>query len=296
MSFASFRRVLIVAFIPLMVLLAVIFLSCIVGYFVVQGFGEFAPFRKIISKSTQLFLILSIFPAMVYLKINNAELGFARPALFFKQLLLGLGLGLITLLPILILQYGLKINVLDETRVWTFGLLAKSMAISLGVALLISLIEEPLFRGILLAGLCKKVSVVSAILLSSFYYAALHFLNAKTTIPAQDIQLFSGFILLAEAAGNLLNPEILSAFCALFMVGLFLGVVRTQIPSSLGLCIGCHTAWVWQIKMNKQVFNTDYSSDYLYLVSSYDGVIGPLVTTWLLLAVGVFLLYRRKTS
>lgn len=278
--------------VPLLVLLAAIALSCIAAYFIVQGFGEFAPFRKIISKSTQLFLVLSIFPAMALLKINKAELGFASRGVFFKQLLLGLGLGLLTLLPIFILQYVLKINVIDDSRVWTVGVIAKNMAITLGVALLISLIEEPLFRGILLVGLRKKLPLAAAILLSATYYAALHFLSAKTTIPSQDIQLYTGFILLQEALGNLFNPAIWSAFCALLMVGIFLGVLRTQVPSSLGLCIGCHTGWVWQIKMSKQVFNTDYGSEYLYLVSSYDGVIGPLVTAWLLLAVVGYLAYR----
>lgn len=279
--------------VPLLVLLAAIALACVVGYFVVLGFGEFAPFRKIISKSTQVFLVLSIFPAMAWLKMTKAELGFAPSKVFFKQLLQGLGLGLLTLLPIFILQYALGINVWDESRVWSPGIIARSMAVTLGVAVLISVIEEPLFRGILLMGLAKKMPVLAAIIVSATYYAALHFLNAKSLVAPDNLQWYSGFGLLQEAAGNLLNPEIRTAFCALLMVGVFLGVVRSQQPASLGLCIGCHSAWVWQIKMSKQLFNTDYNSEYLFLVSSYDGVIGPLVTAWLLLAVLVFAAYRR---
>ena len=167
------------------------------------------------------------------------------------------------------------------------------MAISLLLALIISLIEEPLFRGILLIGLNKKVPVMAAILISSTYYAALHFLSSKTDIPVQDLNVFSGFTLLGEAVSNLLNPNILSAFFALLMVGVFLAVLRTQVKASLGLCIGCHTCWVWQIKMSKKLFNTDFSSEYLYLVSSYDGVIGPLVTGWLMLAIAGYFAYQR---
>jgi len=121
----------------------------------------------------------------------------------------------------------------------------------------------------------------------------LHFLSSKTDIPVQDINLFSGFKLLGEAIGNLLNPNILSAFFALLLVGVFLAVLRTRVNTSLGLCIGCHTCWVWQIKMSKQLFNTDFNSDYLYLVSSYDGVIGPLVTGWLMLAIAGYFAYQR---
>ncbi len=286
-------RYLFYTLVPLLVLLAAISLACIVSYFIVQGIGEFVPFRKIISKSTQLFLVLSIFPAMAYLKINKEELGFAARPVFVKQLLQGFGLGFMTLMPVFIVQYVLKINVIDDTLIWTVGWVARNMAISLLLALIISLIEEPLFRGILLVGLNKKIPVMAAILISASYYAALHFLGNKTDIPVQELNLFSGFTLLGEAVGNLLNPNRLSAFFALLMVGIFLGVLRTQIKSSLGLCIGCHTCWVWQIKMSKQLFNTDFSSDYLYLVSSYDGVIGPLVTGWLLLAIVSYFVYQR---
>ncbi len=286
-------RYLFYTIVPLLVLLTAISLACIVGYFIVQGIGDFVPFRKIISKSTQLFLMLSIFPAMAYLKINKEELGFAARSIFLKQLLQGFGLGFMTLMPIFIVQYVLKINVIDDTHTWTVGWVARNMSISLLLALIISLIEEPLFRGILLAGLNKKLPVMVAILISSTYYAGLHFLSSKTDIPVQDINLFSGFKLLDEAVGNLLNPNILSAFFALLMVGIFLGVLRTQVKASLGLCVGCHTCWVWQIKMSKQLFNKDFSSDYLYLVSSYDGVIGPLVTGWLILAIAGYFACQR---
>jgi hypothetical protein len=132
--------------------------------------------------------------------------------------------------------------------------------------------------------------------ISASYYAALHFLNSNTHIATQDFKFYSGFTLLTEAFTNLLNPAIFSAFLALLMVGIFLGVLRTQVKSSLGLCIGCHTCWVWQIKMNKTLFNTNFNSEYNYLVSHYDGVIGPLVAMWLLLAVISYFIFRSFKS
>ena len=278
-------RTLYYVLLPLLILLIAIALACIISYFVVLGFGEFIEFRKIISKSTQVFLILSIFPAMFYLKINKTELGFASLPIFLKQLLSGFGLGFITLMPVFIALYLLGINVLDDTQIWTTSFVVKNLIVSLLLALLISLIEEPLFRGLLLVSLQKKLLVIPSIIISASYYAALHFLNSNTNIQTQDLKIYSGFTLLTEAFINLLNPAIFSAFLALLMVGIFLGVLRTQVKSSLGFCIGCHTCWVWQIKMNKTLFNTDFNSEYHYLVSSYDGVIGPLVTIWLLLAV-----------
>jgi uncharacterized protein len=286
-------RTLFYALLPLLILLIAIALACIVSYFVVLGFGEFVEFRKIISKSTQVLLILSIFPITYYLKISKAELGFASLPVLLKQIILGLGLGFFTLMPVFIVLYLLGVNVIDDTQIWTTDFVVKNLIISLLLALLISLIEEPLFRGLLLISLQKKLPVRSAIIISASYYAALHFLNSNTNIAAQDLKIYSGFTLLTEAFTNLLNPAIFSAFLALLMVGIFLGILRTQVKSSLGLCIGCHTCWVWQIKMNKSLFNTDFNSDYHFLVSSYDGVIGPLVSMWLLLAIISFFIVRR---
>jgi len=279
--------------VPLLVLLSAISLACIVGYFVFQAIDGRLPLSKIITKATQLFLVLSIFPAMAYLKLNKGDLGFAAKALFLKQVLFGLGLGFATLMPVFIVQYALGINVIDQAQQWTVEIVTEKMLIALLVALLVSMIEEPIFRGILFAGLKKNLPVIAAILISSTYYAALHFLDSQTEITFQQAGILSGFTLMGEAFANLLNPKILSAFLALLMVGIFLGVLRSEVKESLGLCIGCHTSWVWQIKMSKSLFNTDFNSEYLYLVSSYDGVVGPLVTVWLSLAIMGYFVYKK---
>ena len=278
---------------PLLVLLTAALLGCIAGYFIMLAIEGQFPLSKIITKSTQLFLVLSIFPAMAYLKFNKRDLGFAERKVFFKQVFQGFGLGFVTLMPVFIVQYALGINVIDQTQQWTTDLLAEKIIISLLLALLISMVEEPIFRGILFAGLKKKLPVIAAVLLSSTYYAALHFLNSKTEIPFQQVQLLSGFTLLGEAFANLLNPDNQSAFLALLMVGIFLGILRLQVKDGLGLCIGCHTCWVWQIKMNKSLFDTDFNSEYSYLVSRHDGVVGPLVTGWLSLAIIAYFIYKK---
>ena len=279
---------------PLSVLLVTTFVACILAYVVVSLWPGGPSFRTIVKKSSQVFLVLSIFPLMHYLKISRFDLGLTPKAAFIKQLWQGVGLGFVTLMPVFIALYLLGVNIIDESKPWTMAWLSNKLAVELLLALLISLFEEPVFRGILLASLCKKFSAIAAIAISAFYYASLHFLDTKTQIPLSEIHLLSGFSLLGEAFGNLLNPKISSAFLALLMVGIFLGVLRTQINASLGLCIGCHACWVWLIKLNKTCFNTNPQSDYLFLVSNYDGVIGPLVTAWLAIALVGYYVYRRK--
>ena len=277
--------------IPLGLLVFLAMIASILAYFVLQITGDVLPLAKLVSKGTLLFLILSIYPLMRYFGLNWQALGFARRSVFIKQIIWGLCLGVLTLLPVILVLYFLEVKVLDLTRTWTLAELGKKFAVSLLVAMLVSLAEEPLFRGVLLTALKKKIAWLAAVIVSSVFYAALHFLKTKTKIPYQDLEWNSGFTLMLDAFSNWLNPEIFPAFIALLMVGIFLAVLRSSVPNSLGLCIGCHAGWVWLIKMNKYYLDINHQSDYLYLVSSYDGLVGPLVALWLLVVVAAYWLW-----
>jgi len=143
----------------------------------------------------------------------------------------------------------------------------------------------------------KKMAVGFAVLISASYYSAFHFVKTKINIPYDELTILSGFQLMGDAFSNILNPDILSAFIALLVVGIFLATVRTQITNGIGICIGCHAAWVWQIKLGKDYFNTNPNSEYYYLVSAYyDGVVGYLVAVWLsALILGYFIWKKYKT-
>ncbi|MGZ8158569.1 MAG: CPBP family intramembrane glutamic endopeptidase [Methylobacter sp.] len=278
---------------PLLVLLALTSMACLLGYLITLVLDDPSALRKLIHRLTQIFLILSIFPVMAYLKLKKEDLGFAAKAVFLKQLPLGFGLGLITLMPVFITLYVLGINIVDEMQPWTIGLAVKKTLISLLLALLIGVVEESVFRGMLLTGLKKNMPVIAAVLIGSTYFAALHFLDSSTEIPQQEFNILSGFYLLGEAFANVLNPTNASAFFSLLAIGVFLAVLRTQVKESLGLCIGCHAGWVWLIKMNGSLFDTNFNSEYLYLVSNYNYVVGPLVTGWLSLAIISYFVYKK---
>ncbi|MFI3156869.1 MAG: type II CAAX endopeptidase family protein [Methylococcaceae bacterium] len=288
------KRYLVYSLAPLLVLLAATSTACLLGYLIALGLDDPSMLRKLIIRLTQILLLLSIFPMMAYLKFNKQDLGFTARSVFLKQVPLGFGLGLITLMPVFIILYVLGINIIDETQPWTLGLAGKKMFLSLLLGLLIAMVEESIFRGMLLAGLKKQLPVIAAVLISSAYFAALHFLDSKSQTPQQEFNVFSGFILLGDAFTNMLNPKNGSAFFSLLTVGIFLAVLRTQVKESLGLCIGCHAGWVWQIKMSGSLFNTDFSSEYLYLVSSYNNVVGPLVTGWLSFAIVGYFVYQKS--
>jgi len=286
-------RLLSIVFLPLLVLLALSVIASVVGYGLALLFPA-VPLNQLISKTTLVFLLLSLFPARRWLNLSWQDLGFAKPDVFFLQLAKGFALGLAILSPVIALLYGLDVQVWDETKAWTPAKLASRLGVAWLLAMLVSFLEEPLFRGVLLAGLAKKLRLAQAVVISAVYYSALHFLTNKTAVPADQVSLAAAFDLLAGAYATWFNLENLSAFLSLLMVGMVLGVLRTHLKTSLAWCIGCHAAWVWQIKACKDLLNIGPLSPYHFLISRYDGVIGPLVTLWLLLGLLAYLVYRSR--
>ena len=285
-----------ISLIPFLMLLIFSIIACFIGYGIFLLLDGAAELSKIISRVTQVLLILSIYPLMRWLNINAVELGFVPFKAFLKQMLGGMVFGLFTLLPVLLLSYALGITEIDAGRVWTLDKLLVSLLVAFLLALMISLLEEPMFRGILISAYIKRLGISATIFVSSFYYAMLHFIKTKTSIPVEQAELSDSFRLLLEAFQQLLNPEHLGAFWALLMVGVFLAVMRTHLKLSLAWVIGCHAAWVWQIKMAHKITDVNQHSDLLYLISPYDGVIGPMVAIWLTLVLCVYFGYERSQS
>ncbi len=284
-----------ISLMPFLMLLLFSFVACFMGYGVFLLLDGAAELSKIISRVTQVLLILSIYPVMRWLNISAGDLGFVPIKKFLKQMSGGIVLGLVTLLPVLLISYALGMTELDAGNVWTAEKLIVSILVAFLLALLVSLLEEPMFRGILIAAYLKRIGITATIFLSSFYYAMLHFIKTKTVIPVEQARLSDIFRLLLEAFQNLLDPQHFGAFWALLMVGFFLAIMRTRMNLSLAWCIGCHTAWVWQIKMAHKITDVNQASDLLYLISPYDGVIGPMVAIWLTLVICFYLSYERIT-
>ncbi|NOQ36706.1 MAG: CPBP family intramembrane metalloprotease [Methylococcaceae bacterium] len=279
---------------PFALLIVLALSSCVLSYVILMLAGDILPLHKLVSKGTLVLLILSIFPLRRYLSLSWADIGYAPKNIFFKQLVLGLGLGLLTLLPIIFLLFSIDVNIWDVSKEWTVPKLIGRLLIALFLGLLISFAEESIFRGLLLTSFRKKMAVSVAIFFSATYYSALHFLKSTTHIPYEKITFSSSFQLFGEAFTNYYKPEFVTAFIALVMVGIFLALIRTQVKNSLGLCIGYHASWVWVLKMNRDVLNINHQSEYFYLVSNYDGVIGLLVSGWMFLASAAYLAYLYK--
>lgn len=287
-------RIVIYALMPLLVLLAITSNACLLAYLIAWGLDDPSLLRKLIIRITQISLLLSIYPLMRMLKLTKEDLGLAEKKIFISQLLRGFGLGILTLLPIFIVLYLFEINVFDDSQPWSIGLVFKKITIAFVLASLIGVVEELVFRGMLLAGLRRNLPVIAAVLLTSTYYASLHFLDTKSSLSADNFSLAASFQLLIEAFINIFNPENVAAFCALLMVGIFLAVIRVNNKQSLAVCIGCHAGWVFQIKMSKSLFNTNPNAEYLAIFEGHSGgILGPLATVWLAALVVGYIFYKK---
>jgi len=284
-------KTLLSALTPLAILTLAIIIAGVLGYFIFLAIDGAVPLRKLISKTALVLLLLSIFPLMHFLKLSKVDLGIAPKKKFARQIIAGLVLGIVILAPLFLTFYSLDIWVIDHNFQFTATIILAKLFKILLISFLISIPEEMLFRGILLTSLTRAKGVLFAIPLSAFYYAGLHFLKSKTEIPPDEASLSSSYYLIADALTQLTNPGNLPAFIALMSVGIFLATIRTKSPMSLGVCIGIHAGWVFLIKTNSAFLNRNPSSDWYFLVSNYDGVIGPLVTVWLTLITATFITY-----
>ncbi|MDB6077825.1 MAG: hypothetical protein JWO82_1572 [Akkermansiaceae bacterium] len=122
---------------------------------------------------------------------------------------------------------------------------AKAVKKSLPIAAVVSIIEEILFRGVLLGIFLRAMRPGPAIAMLSFLFAFVHFLEppAGVTITDPDA-LNAGFVMLGQIFTRFADPlSLLSRFMVLAAVGVVLANARYR-TASLWLPIGLHAGWI----------------------------------------------------
>jgi uncharacterized protein len=119
-----------------------------------------------------------------------------------------------------------------------------SLGAVLAAAIAVPLIEELFFRGLLLGFLLRSLGPVVATLITSGFFAILHFLKAPTR-PNESVTWLSGFHSIANSFGQFADPMmVLASFTALFLIGWILADARLR-TRSLFLSIGLHSGWIF---------------------------------------------------
>jgi uncharacterized protein len=130
-----------------------------------------------------------------------------------------------------------KIFVLKTAFPWT------SIGLVFSAAIVVPFIEELFFRGLFLGILLRKLRPIVAVLITSAFFAIVHFLKAPSR-TSEPVTWFSGFRSIANSFGQFADPMmVFAAFTTLFLIGWILGDARVR-TRSLWLAIGLHCGWI----------------------------------------------------
>lgn len=206
------------------------------------------PFHRYLSRSIQVAALVLLLPLLRSLRIRSLR-AFSlvpdpRP---FRDLGVGMAAGLLCMA--LMIPCFLRFGVRSLSPDWAAALAHDLPRVAV-TAVAVALLEEFLFRGVLL-GLLRQVMVPSAaVVLAAIPFALLHFFNLPRGVD-EAVAWWSGFASLAQAVASLPPWHfLLWGIATLFAAGLLLGwlTVRT---GSLHAAIGLHGVWI----LGQQLFN-----------------------------------------
>ena len=209
------------------------------------------PFNRYLSRSIQIAAIVLLIPLLRSLRIRSLR-SFSlvpnpRP---FRDLGIGMAAGLLCIA--LMIPFFLRFGACTLAPDWEPAFLHALPRVA-ATAVAVALLEEFLFRGVLL-GLLRQVMVPSvAVFLAAIPFALLHFFNLPRGGGSEDasVSWWSGLHSLSQAVTSLPPWSLLLwGLCTLFLAGLLLGwlTVRT---GSLHAAIGLHGVWI----LGQQLFN-----------------------------------------
>jgi CAAX protease family protein len=228
---------------------------------------------------------------------DRASLGFGLPRpLFVRELLVGLALGVLTMLGIVAAMSALGLLDWSQAAGMGAGALAQLLLARLVSALAVALIEETFLRGAMYTAIERESGARVAVLLTALLYAATHFFG-KVRIAPEDVTAWSGVALLGQSLQAFAHfARIVDAFLALFGVGVVLALIR-QASGNIAGCLGLHAGWVWVMLVAHELTAPRRDVPLGFLLSRFDGFVGWLVLAGtLLLAVPLWRFYAVRSA
>ena len=228
---------------------------------------------------------------------DRASLGFGLPRpLFVRELLVGLALGVVTMLGIVAAMSALGLLDWSQAAGMGAGALAQLVLARLVSGLAVAFIEETFLRGAMYTAIERESGARVAVLLTALLYAATHFFG-KARIAPEDVTAWSGVALLGQSLQAFAHfGGIVDAFLALFAVGVVLALIR-QASGNIAGCLGLHAGWVWVMLVAHELTAPRRDVPLGFLLSRFDGFVGWLVLAGtLLLAVPLWRFYAVRSA
>jgi uncharacterized protein len=206
------------------------------------------PFHRYLSRSLQVAAILLLLPLLRSLRIRSlSEFGLHRNDHALRDLATGVSAGL--LCALLLQSVLLLTGAFGLSEVWSPSVLPRILMTAVAVAV----IEEFLFRGVLLGFFRQFMTPAAALIFSSLIFSGVHFLNLPASGATAVIPCWWSGLAMLWAVGSTLPAWSLTAwaFATLFAAGILLGwlTIRT---GSLWASVGLHGSWVF----GQQLFNS----------------------------------------
>lgn len=199
-----------------------------------------APFSRYVNRALMVSALLALLP---YFIRNWRTLGLDwQREVSRRELLLGLGLSVGSVAAVLLLHH------LGGSRVWIGQLTFKTVLGGLVAALLVSPLEEILFRGAIQRVLLARLGMCGGWLVTGLFFAIVHFIKVPRSFDPEPVTWLSGFHSIGLALAPLGRTETYgSSFFCLLVVGLILGLMAIR-TGHLWMSIGLHFGWIVGVK------------------------------------------------
>lgn len=246
------------------------------------------PVHRVMHRLAMLFALLGLIWLVRRQGLGYAAaMGYGLPRrTFLRQAGLGLLIGFVLLLPLIVLLFALDLRVPKE-EAFTLARLLPLLGAGLLSGLVIALIEETFFRGVLQTAVERESGALAAVILPSALYASLHFLGGRLRLPDHEIDWSVGFAVLAKLFEKYAEPAaLIDSLLALFAVGVLLSTIR-QRTGAIAAGIGLHASWVMLIAVTRNSSRDNTAAAQDWLTGNYDGVIGWGALLWTLLLLGL---------
>ena len=279
----------------LLLLLATLCLSALLAYPIFNLVGEqnSIPFHKCLSRTLVLSgLILSILLLASRGLLNRNALGFENHGVSaFKHIRQGILLGVLIVFCLELLLFLLDIHIWDQQTELSVKTLLTMLSKSVLAGLVVALIEETIFRGAIFSLLESELGKIMTVMISSLFYAGVHFIKIPEYTGTSPMW-FSGFTLLPDSFGFLIEPRMLDMMLTLFLLGVLLSVFRIRY-NNIYYCIGIHAGIVMLVKLSNYLSDYQSGSEVDFLVNYVDHQMGYLASALLLFAI-IFISLKNK--
>lgn len=211
----------------------------ITGLDILSFLYEHDDFHRYVSRCILGAALLGLWPLMKLTRRGDwYDLGFAANGIEKYNLLRGfaLGIGSILIVALLSVFFSTMTWKTHSASVWAKHLLNAGIAM-----LVVSILEELLFRGVLFGNLRRAMPWQGAAILASLVFATVHFLGAKPSNP-EVIHWHSGVTIFGHMFS--FDGYWLSKYLNIFLAGVILCSLY-QRTNNLYCSIACHAAWIF---------------------------------------------------